>query len=97
MKEHIEPTPDPSSEPVAIEVSEAIAHELKKGRGNFSWAGILTIGTLGVIGAAILLPATCTRAKGATVSTHLKWSDRTAEIEAAVQREQNGSAREEEP
>jgi hypothetical protein len=85
MKEHTEPTPKPSSEPVAIEVSEEIEQELKKGRGNFSWAGILTIGTLGAIGAAGLLMPNMARAKGATVSAQLNWADRTAEIQAAIQ------------
>jgi hypothetical protein len=84
MKEP-EEIPDPSGEPVAVEESELPHKEGSSG----GVAGLLLLGAVGAF--TLLTMGSPLRAKGATTSTQLKWSDRQAEIESAIQQE-NASA-----
>lgn len=76
--------PSNIGDPTPIELPGEVETELKQRDSSFSWAGLITIGTLSVIGTAGLLMPTMARAKGATVAAHLKWADRQAEIEAVI-------------
>lgn len=80
MKEP-EDTPDPSGEPIAIEIIEV--NQAKE-------AGILSsiLGTmaLGALGAFVLVAHTPKRLLGAANSARLNWEQRQDAIEEAVQR-----------